>query len=122
MTMRCGYSCITALPVTWIINGTSFTQQEIVDSSLYQLNHLTTPDKLSLTVLSINGNTTFQCIVHSTPHTTNRTGTVIVAGMHKHVITYVRMYRCMHMCTYVSRKINQVAATTFITRYYSYVY
>ena len=82
VTISCGYCDVTVLPVTWIINSTLLTQDEVLNSSLYQLNHLTTPDILSLTVLSINGNTTFQCMFHSTPHTTSRLGRVIVAGMH----------------------------------------
>ena len=79
-TIRCGYCGVTVLPVTWIINGTWLTQDEVLNSSLYQLNHLTTPDKLSLTVLSINGNTTFQCLFHSTPNTASMLGRVNVAG------------------------------------------
>ena len=88
VTINCGYSSSTALPVTWIISGTSFTQREIVDSPLYQLNHVTSPSTLSLTVLSINGNTTFQCIVHSTLNTTSYStlGTVTVTtGMYIHM-------------------------------------
>ena len=82
VTISCGYCDVTVLPVTWIINGTLLTQDEVLNSSLYQLNHFTTPDILSLTVLSINHTTTFQCMFHSTPHTTSRPGRVIVAGMH----------------------------------------
>ena len=71
----------TALPVTWIINGTSFTYQEIQDSPLYQLNNPNSPMSFSLTVFSINGTTTFQCIVLSTPNTTTSTrGTVTVTN------------------------------------------
>ena len=77
VTISCGYADDTVFPVTWILNGTSFTQQEVVDSPLYQLNNLTTND-FSLTVFSINGTTTFQCIVHSTPNTTSTLGTVTV--------------------------------------------
>ena len=92
VTISCGYIVSTAFPVTWIINGTSFTQQEVVDSPLYQLNYATTPWRVSLTVSSINGTTTFQCIVHSTPNTTtSRRGTVTVtAGMYiLHFTLYV---------------------------------
>ena len=77
VTMRCGYQCPDALPVTWIINGTSLTQDEVLNSPLYQLNHHTT----SGTVFSINGTTTFRCMFHSTPNTISRVGRVIVAGM-----------------------------------------
>ena len=85
MTISCEYSGSTALPVTWIINGTSFTQQEVLDSPLYQLNDPTSPMAHSLTVISINHTTTFQCIVHSTPNTTSTLGTVTVTtGMYVH--------------------------------------
>ena len=81
MTISCGYLTATALPVTWIINGTSFTLQEIVNSPLYQLNNLISPPTVSLTVFSINGTTTFQCIVQSTPNTiTSTRGTVTVTN------------------------------------------
>ena len=85
VTISCGYQWATTLPVTWIINGTSFTQQEVVDSPLYQLNNPTAPSTLSLTVFSINHTTTLQCIVHSTPITTSTLGTVTVTtGMYVH--------------------------------------
>ena len=78
VTISCGYQSAIALAVTWIINGTSFTLQEILNSPLYQLNNPSSPPTLSLTVFSINGTTTFQCIVLSTPVTTSGRGTVIV--------------------------------------------
>ena len=78
VTISCGYLWPSALPVTWIINGTSFTQQDIVDSPLYQLNNPTNPMTLSLTVISINHTTTFQCIVHSNTDVTSTLGTVTV--------------------------------------------
>ena len=87
VTISCGYGSATALPVAWIINGTSFTQEEIVNSPLYQLNNPISPPTLSLTVFSINDTTTFQCVVLSTPNTTSTHGTVIVMnGMYKHII------------------------------------
>ena len=43
VVIHCGYMWSVFLPVTWIINGTSFTQQEIVDSPLYQLNNPNSP-------------------------------------------------------------------------------
>ena len=85
VTISCGYQWSTGLPITWIINGISFSQQEIVDSLLYQLNNPTSPMTFSLTVISINSTTTFQCIVHSTPNTTSTLGTVTVTtGMYVH--------------------------------------
>ena len=87
VNISCGYISDTALPVTWIINGISFTQQEILNSPLYQLNNPTIPTANSLTIFSINGTTTFQCIVLSTPSTR---GTVTIIGM------YVCMYVCMY--------------------------
>ena len=77
VTISCGYPGATALSVTWIINGTLVTQEEIVNSSLYQQNNLFRPPTFSLTVFSINGTTTFQCVVLSTPSTH---GTVTVAN------------------------------------------
>ena len=84
VNISCGYQLSKALPATWIINGTSFTQQEVVGSPLYRLNNSTSPMTHSLTVFSINGTTTFQCRVHSTPNTTTSTlGTVTVTtGMY----------------------------------------
>ena len=91
VTISCGYQWSSVLPVTWIINGTSFTQQEVVDSPLYQLKDPGTPRRVSLTVFSINHTTTFQCIVHSTPYTiTSTLGTVTVT---------TGMYMCAHLAT-----------------------
>ena len=87
VTISCGYQRATALPVIWIINGTSFTQQEVVDSPLYQLNNPTSPSTFSLTVFSINHTTTFQCLVHSTLSTL---GTVnVITGMYIHYVVSV---------------------------------
>ena len=80
MNISCGFQSATSLPVTWIINGTSFTLQELLNSSLYQLNNLISPMRHSLTVFSINGTTTFQCIVLLTPNTTSTYGTLTVIG------------------------------------------
>ena len=77
--INCGYASYTLLPVTWIINGTLFTEDDIEDlNELYLLNNPTNTNALSLTVLSINGDTTFQCIVHCTVNTTSTLGTVTV--------------------------------------------
>ena len=68
--------------VTWIINGTSFNQDQIFFSPLYRRNRQTTPTENSLTVFSINYTTTFQCVVHSMPITATSTlGTITVTGM-----------------------------------------
>ena len=66
------------LPVTWIINGTSFDQEKLIFNPLYQLNNTLNPMRNPLTVFSINGTTTFQCIVLSTPTTDSTHGTVTV--------------------------------------------
>ena len=92
VTISCGYESPTALPVTWIINGTSFTQEEIVNSSLYQLNNPSSFPTFSLTVFSINDTTTFQCVVLTDPNTTSTRGTVTVTnGMYvaKHFVTSI---------------------------------
>ena len=78
VTISCGHVIATARPVTWIINGTSFDQEEIYNSPLYQQNNNTTPIGNSLTVFSINGTTTFQCVVLNIFSTR---GTVTVIGM-----------------------------------------
>ena len=88
VTISCGYGSATAFPVTWISNGTSFTQEEIFFSPLYQQNNNNTPIANSLTVFSINGTTTFQCVVLSTPNTTSTRGTVTVIGMYVHTCIY----------------------------------
>ena len=97
VTISCGYQWRTALAVTWIINGTSFTQEEIVNSPLYQLNNPNSPMSVSLTVFSINDTTTFQCIVPSTPNTTTITSTrgtvTVTSGMY--VCMYVHMYQLL---------------------------
>ena len=79
--IECGYQCTIPLSVTWIINGTSFTQEEIVTSPLYQLNNSTDPKQNSLLAISVNGNTTFRCVIQSTPSTISKLGTVNVIGM-----------------------------------------
>ena len=107
VTISCGYLWATALPVTWIINETSFTQQEINDSQLYRLNFATSPMTFSLTVFSINGTTTFQCVVQSTPVTTSTRGTVLVIGMYVctyvHIANYIFNTYCTYVCTYVCK-------------------
>ena len=89
VTINCGYDSASALPVTWIINGRSFDQQEIISSPLYQLNNPNTPLIVSLTVFSINGTTTFQCVILSTPNTTSTLGTVFVIGIYACTPNYI---------------------------------
>ena len=43
VTISCGHVIVEAKPVTWIINGTSFDQEELYLSPLYQQNNNTTP-------------------------------------------------------------------------------
>ena len=89
VTISCGYQSPIASPITWIINGTSFTQEEVVNSPLYQLNNPAS-FTVSLTVFSINGTTAFQCIVLSTLNTTSSThGTVtVISGTYVYIHTY----------------------------------
>ena len=95
----CGYQSASALPVAWIINGTFFTQEQVANSPLYQLNNPTSPPTLSLTVLSINGTTTFQCIVLSTPNTISTHGTVTVIGMFIHRYSRLSLHTSCHTKT-----------------------
>ena len=66
VTISCSHSCTTPLLLTWIINGTLLTQQEVENSPLYHLNYVTVPLHYSLTVRSIDSTTTFKCTVQST--------------------------------------------------------
>ena len=100
MTISCGHVIAPARPVTWIINGTSFDQEEITNSPLYQQNNNTTPIGNSLTVFSINDTTTFQCVVLSIPNTTSTHGTVTVIGMYIHAHMYVCRYN-NNVCIYI---------------------
>ena len=86
VTISCGHVTAIALLVTWIINGTSFNLQELANSPLYQQNRQAIPTENSLTVFSINGTTTFQCIVLSTPNTISTLGTVTVTGKYVRVV------------------------------------
>ena len=92
VNISCGYQWASALPVTWIINGTSFDQSAIENSPLYRLNNAATPMRISLTIFSINDNTTVRCIVHyNTNMTTHSTlGTLTVIG------TYGMCIYCMY--------------------------
>ena len=98
VVVHCGYMWSTVLSVTWIINRTSFTQQDIENSLLYQLNNPGSPRTLSLTVFAINHTTTFQCRVHSTPITTSKLGTVTVTtGKHVHMYVDVQPYKLVYI-------------------------
>ena len=97
VTISCGHVIAMARPVTWIINETSITQEEIFFNPSYQQNSQTTPIGNSLTVFSINGTTTFQCIVLSDPTTTSTPGTVIVIGMYIYDMYIYGMIVCI--CT-----------------------
>ena len=84
MTISCGHVIAPVLPFTWIINGTSFNQEELFFNPLYQLNNTLSPMRNSLTVFYINGTTTFQCIVLSDPITNSTLGTVtVINGMYE---------------------------------------
>jgi len=93
VTINCGYGSARALRTTWLINGTVFTLEELRDSLLYQLNSPNTPIASSLTVFYINGTTTFQCVISSTPSTTSTVGTVTVIGKipYTHHVTFVHI-------------------------------
>ena len=94
VTISCGHVIAWPEPVTWLINGTSFTPEEIFFSQLYQRNRQGIPTENSLTVFSINGTTTFQCVVHSNPAITSTLGTINVIGMY----AYTYMILCVFTC------------------------
>ena len=79
VTISCGYQSVIPLPVTWIINGTAFTEDGVHRNG-YRLDNPETPQELSLTVFPLNGNTTFQCIVHSAQNISSTLGTVVING------------------------------------------
>ena len=91
-TINCGYQSNTTIPVTWIINGTLFTQDKIMRSPSYRLNNLTSPSNFSLTIFSINGTTTIRCVIQSTPTVTSTRGLINVTSM----------YVCMYVYTLVT--------------------
>ena len=117
VTISCKYLSGPALPVTWIINGTSFDEASLMNSPLYQLNDPTTPLLYTLTVFYINHTTTFQCVVHATNRDMRPTnipstlGTVTVIGMYLH---FHSSYVACFTCTY------NYSDNTF-TCFYSYI-
>ena len=103
VNISCGYQWFTALTTEWIINGTVFSQQELRDSPLYQLNNPISPRIYSLTLFSINSSTTFQCVVSSNPTTTSTLGTVTVKGMYVRLYQYVRAHTVhTYTCIYTN--------------------
>ena len=109
VTINCGYQSATALPVTWIINGTPFTQREVVYSPLYQLNNPTSPNTVSLTVFYINGTTTFQCVVLSTPNSPSTSGIVTAVGMCIVCLAiFLHTCICSYMCSHATHVHNTV--------------
>ena len=103
VTISCGHVIASPRPVTWIINGTSFYQEQIFSSQLYQQNRQAAPTENSLTVFSINHTTTFQCVIHLNPATTSTLGTIYVFGMYIYIRmhTYICAYVCMYIYTYM---------------------
>ena len=98
VTINCGYGNFVS-PVTWIINGTSFNQSDIMNNPSYQQHNLNRPSRYSLEVYSINGTTTFQCIIHSDPAVTSTEGTITVIGMSPYV--YCNLFcNVLGVCTY----------------------
>ena len=87
VTINCGYNWVIS-NITWIINGTSFNNSTIMDNPSFQQNNHNEPSSYSLEVYSINGTTTFQCIVHSNPNVTSTEGIVTVIGMWVYFVLY----------------------------------
>ena len=94
VTISCEYQSVRAFPTAWLINGTLFTQENLQDSPLYQMNNPFDPRIYSLTVFSINVTTNFQCIVQTR---TSTLGTVTVIGTYAHIIMYVCTCICKWM-------------------------
>ena len=92
VTISCGYVSADVYPVTWMINETLFDEETLENSRLYQLNYLTEPLHYSLTVYSINGTTTFQCIVQFATDIISTPGTVTVIGMYIGTYMYLMIF------------------------------
>ena len=94
VTINCGYNWVES-PVTWIINGTSYNQSDIMNNPSYQHYNLNRPSIYSLQVYTINGTTTFQCMIHPelNPNVTSTQGIVTVIGM-------CGINCSVHICTY----------------------
>ena len=88
VTISCGHVIDRPKPVVWIINGTSFNQLKISFRPWFHPNKQSNPSENSLIVFSINGTTTFQCVVQSTPTTTSTLGTITVIGMSTYILTF----------------------------------
>ena len=97
VTISCGYLSVTTSSVTWMINETSFTQQQIMNNSLYQLNNRGNTSSLSLTVFSINYTTTLRCIINSITNSTPGTINVTTSMCTVHAIMI--QYVCLKLCT-----------------------
>ena len=97
--INCGYGNLVS-PVTWIINGTSLNQSDIMNNPSYKQRNLERPSMYSLEVFSITGTTTFQCIIHSDTAVTSTEGIITVIGMWVTIcsVTY-KVCVCKKFCT-----------------------
>ena len=75
--ISCGYNWVKS-PATWMINGTSFNQSDIMNNPSYEENNINRPSIYSLEAYSVNDTTTFQCIIHANPDVTSAQGIVTV--------------------------------------------
>ena len=95
--ISCGYNWVES-NVTWIINGVSFNQSDITNNSSYEQNDVMTPSKYSLQVYSINGTTTFQCMIHPEPNPEPHPDVTSTEGIITVIGTYIRFNL---FCTYM---------------------
>ena len=85
VTISCGYQSNSTLNVTWVINGEPPVSDTALNNDTYQLNNRDDPVNYSLTILDVNNtNSTYQCIIESSPNTTTTStlATVNVTGMY----------------------------------------
>ena len=97
VTINCRYQAVRAFPTAWLINGTLFTQRNLRDSPLYQMNNPFSPSTYSLTVFSITATTTFQCIVQSNPSILYSILELYVSYKLAAVLQVIRTYVHVHM-------------------------
>ena len=104
VVINCEYDYHLISSVTWIINGTSFSESAIVNNPSYQHINLDIPKSYLLRVYSINGTTTFQCMIASDPAVTSTQGIVTVNGMWDAIFYVFCTYKCEYYVDVVQIK------------------
>ena len=80
VTVSCGFQGDESLPVTWIINGCSYSEPALERRSYYHVNNRSNPMYHSLTIDSNSRTKTIQCSI-CLRQKNSTLGTVTVVGM-----------------------------------------